>query len=143
MNEAIPAGIGAPGAARTILLVDDNPLVLQAYRGALERRGYRVETAMDGVDAMKKAMILKPDLVVLDLAMPKLDGSYVLKFIRSQPDLISVRVILLSDASDANIGRAALAQNPDAAFLKSQCTASLLADKISELLAAADPPAPT
>ncbi len=123
--------------------MDDNPLVLQAYRLALLRHGFRVETAMDSVEAMKKVMSQKPDLVVLDLVMPKMDGSYVLKFIRSRPDLKSVRVILLSEASDAKIARAALAQKPDAAFLKSQCTVSLLRDKINELLADADPPDPT
>ena len=122
------------------MLVDDNPLVLQAYSLGLLRHGFRVEMVKDSVDAMKIVLILKPDLVVLDLVMPKVDGSFVLKFIRSQPELKSVRVILLSDASDVNIARAAFEQKPDAAFLKSQCTASLLLDKINELLADANRP---
>jgi CheY-like chemotaxis protein len=139
MNPPNPAGSAAQSAGRIILLVDDNPLVLQAYRGALERRGYQVETAVDGLDAMKRANSLKPDLVVLDLVMPKVDGSYVLKFLRAQAELKSTRVILLSDASIADMAKAALAQNPDAVFLKSQCTATLLADKIKELLDGAAP----
>jgi CheY-like chemotaxis protein len=140
MNETISTGSAAPAGARIILLVDDNPVVLEAYRGALARRGYRVEVAADGLDAMRRAMLLKPDLVVLDLVMPKLDGSYVLKFIHSQASLKSVRVILLSEASNADIAKAALEQNPDAVFHKSQCTASLLAEKINELLGAPPPP---
>ncbi len=134
MSDTLPVPNDVQSAARIILLVDDNPLVLTAYRGALERRGYHVEVAEDGLDAMKKAKLLKPGLVVLDLVMPKLDGSYVLKFLRSQDELKSVPVIVLSDASNADIGQAALAQKPDAAFLKSQCTASVLAEKIAELL---------
>jgi DNA-binding response OmpR family regulator len=128
------AKTNAATAAKTILLVDDNPLVVMAYRGALERRGYRVETAEDGLQAMKAAMALKPDLVVLDLLMPKLDGSYVLKFIHTQAALKTVKVIVLSDATNVDMAKSALEQKPDAVFHKSHCTASLLAEKINELL---------
>lgn len=134
MNKTVQPEPAATAAAKIILLVDDNPLVLAAYRGALERRGYRVETAEDGLDAMKKVAALRPDLVVLDLVMPKLDGSYVLKLIHSKSELKFVRVIVLSEASQADIAKSALDQNPDAVFHKSQCTATLLADKIGELL---------
>lgn len=141
MSQASQTDGSAPrAAAKTILLVDDNPLIVAAYRGALQRRGYQVETAADGLEAMKKITSLKPAVVVLDLLMPKVDGTYVLKFIHSQAALISVRVILLSEASIADAARPALAENPDAVFLKSQCTASRLADKINELLGNAPPP---
>ena len=134
MNDPIQTGNAEATAAKTILLVDDNPLVLAAYRSALQRRGYRVETAADGLDAMRMMVSLKPALVVLDLLMPKMDGVYVLKYIRSHAELKTVRVIILSDATIADAAQSALAQNPDAALLKSQCTASTLADKIRELL---------
>ena len=134
MNDSIQTGNATPAAGKTILLVDDNPLVLAVYRGALERRGYRVESSGDGLEAMRKVVSVKPDLVVLDLLMPKVDGAYVLKFIRTNAELKSVRVIVLSDASIADAAQPALAQKPDAVFLKSQCTASLLVEKIRELL---------
>lgn len=135
MNETIQRDAKANAtAAKIILLVDDNPLVLAAYRGALERRGYRVETAEDGLAAMRKVLAIKPHLVVLDLVMPKLEGAYVLKFIHSKGELKSTRVIVLSEASQADMAKAALEQNPDAVFHKSRCTATLLADKINELL---------
>jgi len=75
------------------------------------------------LDAMRKAKTLKPGLVVLDLMLPKLDGSHVLKFLQSQDDLKAIRVIVFPDAGNADIGKAALAENPDAAFLKSHGTA--------------------
>ena len=143
MNENVhPDAAAIPVAAKTILLVDDNPLIVAAYRGALERRGYRVETAGDGLEAMKTVAALKPDLVVLDLVMPKMDGSYVLKFIRSQAGLKSVPVIVLSEATNADVARPALDQNPDAVFHKSQCTVKLLAEKIQELLGYSPSPSP-
>jgi hypothetical protein len=53
------------------------------------------------------------------------------------------RVVVLSNATIADVGSPVLAQNPDGVFLKSQCTPSLLAAKINELLGIAEPPAPT
>jgi DNA-binding response OmpR family regulator len=143
MNEAIQTGSGGQvAAARIVLLIDDDPLVLKAYGDAMRRRGYQVETAADGLEAMKLVMALKPDLVVLDLFMPKVEGKYVLKFIRSQAELKFVRVIVLSEASLSDAAQPALALSPDLVLHKSDCTASLLADKIKELLETANPSVP-
>jgi len=135
MSESNPSGNPSPPPPKTILLVDDNEIILTVYSGALERRGYNVVTSGDGLDALRKVVAIKPDLVVLDLLMPKMDGTYVLSFIRSHPELKSTLVVVLSDATFADAAKSALAQKPDAVFLKSQCTAVLLAAKIKELLA--------
>jgi len=119
---------------KTILFVDDNPIVVQAYRMALERAGYKVETAADGLAAMKVVLTLKPDAVLLDLMMPIVDGKYVLKYIRSQPELESTRVIILSDATIADRGLEVRDLNPDRLLLKSECTPKLLNDTLAELL---------
>ncbi len=119
---------------KTILFVDDDPIVVQAYRMALERAGYKVETAGDGLAAMKVLLTLKPDAVLLDLMMPIVDGKYVLKFIRSQPELESTRVIILSDAAIADRGLEVRDLNPDRLLLKSQCTPKLLNETLAELL---------
>ena len=126
---------------KTILFVDDNPIVVQAYRMALERAGYKVETAADGLAAMKVVLTLKPDAVLLDLMMPIVDGKYVLKYIRSQPELESTRVIILSDATVADRGLEVRDLNPDRLLLKSECTPKLLNDTLAELLGESGPPA--
>jgi CheY-like chemotaxis protein len=122
---------------KKILMVEDDPVIVQAYRTALERRGFEVQVAEDGLVAMKNILQWPPDLVLLDIMMPKVDGTYVLKFIRSRPELKHAKVIVLSNASLADAGSGALAQNPDAVFLKSQCTPTLVAEKINELLGGA------
>jgi CheY-like chemotaxis protein len=119
---------------KTILFVEDDPLIVQVYRGPLQQRGFEVHVAEDGLVAMKGILQLRPDLVVLDVMMPKVDGKYVLNFIRSRPELIATKVIILSEATYADIGSEAVAQNPDAALLKSQCTPSRLVEIINELL---------
>ena len=125
---------------KTILFVDDNPIVVQAYRMALERAGYKVETAADGLAAMKVLLTLKPDAVLLDLMMPVVDGKYVLKYIRSEPELKSTRVIVLSDATVADRGLEVRDLNPDRLLLKSECTPKLLNDTLAELLGESGPP---
>ena len=59
---------------KRILLVDDEPMVLRVMRGALEREGYQVDTAMDGEDAWAKITESWPDVLVTDIEMPRLSG---------------------------------------------------------------------
>jgi CheY-like chemotaxis protein len=119
---------------KTILFVEDDPIIIQVYRGALQNGGYQVEVAEDGLVAMKIILQLRPDLVVLDIVMPKVDGAYVLNFIRSRPELKATKVILLSSATNADIARDVLAQNPDQVFSKSNATPKVLLKAIKGLL---------
>src|SRR5208282_5712685 len=63
---------------KTIIFVEDNPVVLMAYRNRLQREGFHVESAQDGLEALKILSQFVPDLVVLDLLLPKLSGVEVL-----------------------------------------------------------------
>ena len=123
---------------KTILFVEDDPVIVQVYRAPLLSAGYQVEVAADGLDAMRVMLPMNPALVILDLFMPKVDGTYVLKFIRSKPELAEVKVILLSDATIADVAKQALALNPDRVFLKSQCSPKILTDAVQELLGPAN-----
>jgi CheY-like chemotaxis protein len=127
---------------KTILLVDDDPIIVQVYRGPLKNAGYQVEVADDGLIAMKLIPEMRPDLIVLDVLMPKVEGTYVLKYIRSRPELKNTKVIVLSNASKADIAREVLAQNPERVFLKSQATPKDLLSAVNELLGADVPAAP-
>jgi CheY-like chemotaxis protein len=119
---------------KTILFVDDDPIIVKVYRGALEKAGFRVEVAEDGLVAMKVILQLRPDLVLLDVMMPKVDGAYVLKFIHSRPELKDTKVVVLSAASMADIAKGVLEQNPDRVFLKSQSTPKELVKVVAELM---------
>jgi len=127
---------------KTILHVEDDALIVHIYRQALIRAGFEVEVAADGLIASKMLFKKRPDVVVLDLLMPKLAGADVIKFMRSTPALKSTPVIILSDASIADLGIEAITLGAERVFLKSQCSPNLLITAINEILGG-DLPAPS
>lgn len=82
--------------SRTIMVVDDSPTVRKLISGKLEKSGHFVVTAVDGVDAMAKLAEAVPDLILLDIAMPQLDGYQVCKMIRSNDLTKDVPVVMIS-----------------------------------------------
>ncbi|MFB6617417.1 response regulator transcription factor [Streptomyces sp. NPDC056367] len=86
----------AEGEAR-ILVVDDEPAVREALRRSLAFEGYDVQTAVDGLDALEKAASYDPDLMVLDIQMPRMDGLTAARRLRSSG---SVTPILMLTARD-------------------------------------------
>jgi adenylate cyclase len=83
-----------------ILVVDDVPDNLEIVRLRLESQGYRIATAADGVEALERMREFEPDLVVLDVMMPRLDGIEVVRTMRADPALCATPVILVTAKSD-------------------------------------------
>jgi len=86
------------GAAREslILVVDDLPDARRICAEYLEYRRYRVETAEDGLEALAKARELRPDLILMDLAMPLLDGCEATRRLKSDPRTADIPVIAVT-----------------------------------------------
>ncbi len=120
---------------KRVLMVDDDPLVLWLYKDRLSHHGLQMETAGDGLSAINSLRTARPDLVVLDLMMPKFTGVDVLKFIRGQKDLASLPVIVLSNSYMDELGREAAATGVQKALLKISCSPSVLLGVINDLLA--------
>jgi len=119
---------------KTIFLVEDDPVVVKVYGAKFQREGFRVEVAEDGLVAMKNLLLVKPDVVVLDLMMPKLNGVDVLRYIRSTPELKKTPVIILSNAHMTSLAQDAAAIGAEKALLKSSCTPIQLLEVINSLL---------
>jgi len=77
-----------------ILVADDSPTHLKLTSEPLIEKGYEVLTATDGEDALRKAESEQPDVAVLDVVMPKLNGFKVCRKIKSSPELKNIKVIL-------------------------------------------------
>jgi len=82
-----------------VLLVDDNPVVVAVYRSGPSMAGFTVDTATDGAAALAKAAATTPDLIVLDLMLPVVDGFEVLRRVRADAALMHVPVIVFSNWS--------------------------------------------
>lgn len=94
------------GRSRKILAVDDERHIVRLIQVNLERAGYQVVTAFDGRDALKKVEAEKPDLVVLDVMMPHLDGFEVLKRLQANPATREIPVVMLTaKAQDGDVFR--------------------------------------
>ncbi|MCB9164311.1 MAG: response regulator transcription factor [Flavobacteriales bacterium] len=79
-----------------VLLVDDEPDILELLRYNLEREGYSVQTALNGKDALKAARSEHPDLIVLDIMMPGMDGVEVCTQLRQQPEFKNTVITFLT-----------------------------------------------
>ncbi|GAB4145501.1 MAG: hypothetical protein Fur0037_13430 [Planctomycetota bacterium] len=95
---------------RTVLVVDDEPFICRSLSFVLGKDNYRVLEARDGEEALSVIRKEKPDLVFLDVMMPKINGFEVTRAVRADPDLRGVRIILLTakgQESDRESGREA------------------------------------
>ncbi|MER7847881.1 response regulator transcription factor [Kitasatospora sp. NPDC096077] len=106
MNDSRSTAAGPPSPGR-ILVVDDDPTVSEVVAGYLTRAGHRVELATDGPQGLTLARTRRPDLLVLDLMLPGIDGLEVLRRLRSDEDGADLPVVLLTakgDESDRILG---------------------------------------
>lgn len=124
-----------PTDAKRILLVDDDPLVRRLYQEGLSQQGAQVDTAADGVAAIQALRAAKPDVVVLDLMMPRFTGVDVLKFIRAQADMAALPVVVLSNSYMNELARQAVNLGVQKALLKVRCSPAVLAGIINEVCA--------
>ncbi len=116
-----------------ILVVDDNVELLQMLRMAFRASGFSVATAKNGIEALKKARALAPDLILLDLVLPELDGFAVCETLRKCSETKSIPIILLSGLS-SQFARFAGIDSGANEFVNKPVRPSLLVEKIKSLL---------
>ncbi|MGF1502610.1 MAG: response regulator transcription factor [Paracoccaceae bacterium] len=102
----------------SILLVDDEPNIAFSLEYLMKRDGYEVRTAADGEAALARVREKKPDLVLLDVMMPKRDGYDVCQTLRADPATADVKIVVLTARGGALDGEKALALGADAFFSK-------------------------
>ncbi len=117
-----------------VLLVEDDESVLEMYRLKLELDGYRVSTAGDGEDGLRKAEELRPDIIFLDIRLPKMDGFEVLRRLRSQETTKEIPVIILSNYGEDDLVARGLRLGAHEYLIKARTTPSSLSEGIGEWL---------
>lgn len=119
---------------RKILLVEDDSFLSEMYYLKLKNVGYMVEVAYDGEIALEKVKRTKPDLVLLDLRLPKLSGFEVLKQIKNDKNLNYIPVIVLSNLGEKEDIQKALELGATDYLIKAHFTPTEVLDKIVEIL---------
>ncbi len=81
----------------TILLIDDDKALTEVYQKKFVSKGYKIVIAYDGLDGINKVISIKPDLVLLDILLPKLDGTMLFKKMKALESTTNIPVILLTN----------------------------------------------
>jgi DNA-binding response OmpR family regulator len=117
----------------SVLIVDDDPVVRRMLQLSFESEGFNVFTAGDGIEGLESIRNDKPDVVVLDIMMPKLDGMKVMRELNSDAELRGTPVILLSAKAtslDIELGLKAGAAD----YVTKPCDPIDLVDRVKSLL---------
>ena len=92
-----------PSQRATVLVVDDDPDTVETMREILEEEGHTVLSARNGLEGLEAALAHRPDLVLLDLDMPVMDGRGFLDAVGRAPSLSDMTVVVLSGTDDARV----------------------------------------
>ena len=108
------------GQKKKILLVEDDMALSAVYRSRLEIEGFDVREANNGEDALSATVEYRPDLILLDVMMPKISGFDVLDILRNTPETANVRIIMLTALSQPKDKERAESLGVDDYLVKSQ-----------------------
>ncbi|MDY6791946.1 MAG: response regulator [Thermodesulfobacteriota bacterium] len=118
---------------KSILIVDDDTSIIVALQFLLEQNGYKTMVAFSGEEAMETIAIVEPDLILLDIMLPVIDGFEVCQRIRENPRWNHIRIVLLTAlGGEANVTKG-MALGADAYITKPFFNAQVL-QKVSKLL---------
>lgn len=120
---------------KKILITEDDALMAEIYRDSFEREGFSAEIASDGAVAIERLKGNPPDLVLLDLMMPNVNGVEVLKHIRAQESTRSLPVIVMSNALAGHLGQQAASAGATRLFAKNACGPKRLVKEVRDVLA--------
>lgn len=120
---------------KTLLLVEDDKILLNMYQKLLVNHGYDVRTAMDGEEGLKKAFENHPDLILLDIRMPKMDGMTMLKLLRQDAWGKTAKVIILTNLDPIDtILQGVIRDQPTYYLIKASTQFEDVLEKIKEVL---------
>ncbi len=118
-----------------VIIAEDDKFLLKAYQVKLNKSGFEVKYATDGAEVLEILKTFKPDLIVLDLIMPKKDGFYVLEQVKANPDLNHIPILVTSNLGQKEDIDRAKALGAHDYIIKSDMSLNDLVAKISSAIA--------
>ncbi len=129
-NTQTPAA--PPRHPKKILLVEDDDSLASVYQTRLEAEGFDLKRVPNGEDALAGALAYKPDLILLDVMMPKVSGFDVLDILRNTPETTNIKIVMLTALSQDSDKKRAQSLGVDDYLVKSQV---VIADVVSRVKA--------
>lgn len=120
--------------AKKILLVEDDDALASVYQTRLQAEGFDLRRVPNGEEALSAALEYRPDLVLLDVMMPKVSGFDVLDILRNTPETLNVKVIMLTALSQDSDKERAESLGVDDYLVKSQVVIADVVDRIKQHL---------
>jgi len=124
----------ANNQTKKILLVEDDDSLANVYLARLEVEGFNVKRVPNGEDALASAIEYKPDLILLDVMMPKVSGFDVLDILRNTPETANLKIIMLTALSQDSDKARADQLGADDYLVKSQVVIADVVDRIKQHL---------
>jgi DNA-binding response OmpR family regulator len=121
---------------KRILLVEDDRFLRRACEASLRQRGFTVIAAADGEEGLRQARTEHPDLILLDLLMPKLAGVEVLRALKADPEAKSIPVLILSNSSREQDVSEVISLGAVDYWVKADLSLKELGDRVARLLEA-------
>ncbi len=119
---------------RKILLVEDDSMIVEMYKLRFEEEGFEVTVTDKGSEAIKLAESLKPDIILLDIILPEVDGFNILQTLKSDANTKDLPILLLTNLAQESDKERAMAMGANDYFVKSQHTPSDVLQKVMELI---------
>jgi DNA-binding response OmpR family regulator len=117
-----------------IIIIEDDKIILKALSEHLEEKGFTIIEALDGEEGLEKIKDDKPDLVLLDILMPKIDGFGVLKKLKEDERTKKIPVVILSNLGQEEERKEGLKMGADDYLIKSNMDLDEISDKIKNFL---------
>jgi len=119
---------------KTILLIEDDPFLIDIYTTKLKESGFKVEVATNGEEGIIKAQETKPNLIVLDIVLPQIDGWEILKEIKANPNLKKIPVVILSNLGQKSEVEKGIKLGAAKYLIKAHFTPSEVIEEIKKVL---------
>lgn len=117
-----------------ILLVEDDPLIYRMYQKLFTLEGFETETAENGEEGLEKLLTFKPDVILLDIMMPKMNGLEMLTKLKAEDSTKDIPIAVLTNVSDLGVANEIFAKGADISIVKSETEPETVIEWINSVL---------
>jgi two-component system, OmpR family, response regulator AdeR len=117
-----------------VAIIEDDIAIVQMYRTKFENEGYEVATAADGMSGLELLESFEPDIILLDLMMPNMNGLDMLQKLRNQPGGRDAKVVVLTNMGDTETATKVYKMAADDYIVKAEMTPKQVAERVKNLL---------